>query len=205
MKIVSTKPDLGKATVLLLISICSVFTQVQAATVQSFGEAKQARQPNILLIVADDLGYSDLGAYGGEIETPHLDQLASDGGITLTNFNAATTCSPTRSMLMSGTYNHQAGLGAMAEWTAENQRNQPGYEGYLNDRVVALPMLLRDVLPIGITGIVIAAYFSAIMSTAVSSLIASSGNFVNDILEKTVIKKFSSESSQFEREDIKIL
>jgi len=144
MKIVSTKPDLGKATVLLLISICSVFTQVQAATVQSFGEAKQARQPNILLIVADDLGYSDLGAYGGEIETPHLDQLASDGGITLTNFNAAPTCSPTRSMLMSGTYNHQAGLGAMAEWTAENQRNQPGYEGYLNERVVALPMLLRD-------------------------------------------------------------
>ena len=102
------------------------------------------KPPNILLIVADDLGYSDLGSFGGEIDTPNLDQLASNGGITLTNFHAAPTCSPTRSMIMSGTYNHRAGLGAMAEWTADNQRGQPGYEGYLNDKVVALPALLRD-------------------------------------------------------------
>jgi arylsulfatase A-like enzyme len=102
------------------------------------------KSPNVLLIVADDLGYSDLGSYGGEIETPNLDQLASNGGIKLTNFHAAPTCSPTRSMIMSGTYNHRAGLGAMAEWTAANQRNQPGYEGFLNDKVVALPTLMRD-------------------------------------------------------------
>ncbi|WP_370552002.1 sulfatase-like hydrolase/transferase [Haliea sp. E1-2-M8] len=77
-------------------------------------------RPNILLIVADDLGYSDLGSFGGEIQTPHLDQLAAEG-MRLTNFHAAPSCSLTRSMIMSGTYNHQAGLGAMAEWTAPNQ------------------------------------------------------------------------------------
>src|SRR5210317_978219 len=144
MKIIRIKPDLRKAAVLLLITTFSVCTQVKAATTETVGEVQQAIHPNILLIVADDLGYSDLGSYGGEIQTPHLDQLASDGGITLTNFHAAPTCSPTRSMLMSGTYNHVAGLGAMAEWAADNKRNQPGYEGYLNDRVVALPTLLRD-------------------------------------------------------------
>ncbi len=101
-------------------------------------------KPNILLIVADDLGYSDIGSFGGEIATPNLDELASDGGSKLTNFHVAPTCSPTRSMLMSGTYNHLAGLGAMAEWVADNQRDKPGYEGYLNDRVAPLPALLKD-------------------------------------------------------------
>ncbi len=102
------------------------------------------KRPNILLIVADDLGYSDLGVYGGEISTPTLDQLAIEGGLQLTNFHAGPTCSPTRSMIMSGTYNHLAGLGAMAEWVADNQRDQAGYEGYLNDRVAALPDLLKE-------------------------------------------------------------
>ncbi|MFT5767818.1 MAG: arylsulfatase A-like enzyme [Halioglobus sp.] len=144
MRTIRVKSDLKKIAVLFLIVTLSTCTQVIAATTKSVGEAQQERRPNILLIVADDLGYSDLGSYGGEIQTPNLDKLASDGGITLTNFHAAPTCSPTRSMIMSGTYNHMAGLGAMAEWTADNQRNQPGYEGFLNDRVVALPRLLRD-------------------------------------------------------------
>ncbi|MBU2979996.1 arylsulfatase [Alteromonas sp. C1M14] len=102
------------------------------------------KKPNILLIVADDMGYSDLGVFGSEIQTPNLDALAQDGGVQLTNFHSAPTCSPTRSMLMSGTYNHVAGLGAMAEWMADNQRGQPGYEGYLNDRVAPLPALMKD-------------------------------------------------------------
>ncbi|WOJ91941.1 arylsulfatase [Congregibacter variabilis] len=100
-------------------------------------------RPNILLVIADDLGYSDLGSFGGEISTPNLDELAREG-IRLVNFHAGPTCSPTRSMIMSGTYSHRAGLGAMAEWTAENQKGQPGYEGFLNHRVAALPALLRD-------------------------------------------------------------
>lgn len=106
------------------------------------GAAAQ-RRPNILLIVADDLGYTDIGAFGGEIATPNLDALAREG-VRLAQFYSAPTCSPTRSMLMSGTDNHLAGLGNMFEELRENQRGRPGYEGYLNDHVVALPELLRD-------------------------------------------------------------
>ena len=101
------------------------------------------KKPNILLIVVDDLGYADLGVFGGEINTPTIDALAS-GGTLLTNFHAASVCSPTRSMLLSGTDNHLAGLGTMAEGLAPNQKGKPGYEGYLNFRVVSLPTLLRD-------------------------------------------------------------
>ena len=92
-------------------------------------EAQQPR-PNILLIVVDDMGYSDVGAFGGEIETPHIDALADDG-IRMTNFYVGPTCSPTRSMLMSGNDNHVAGLGNMNEALTPNQVGQPGYEGYV--------------------------------------------------------------------------
>ncbi|QIO09349.1 arylsulfatase [Acinetobacter lanii] len=100
-------------------------------------------QPNILLIVADDLGFSDLGAFGGEIKTPHLDAIAEQG-LRLTNFHTASTCSPTRSMLLSGTDHHLAGLGSMAESIRPEQQGKLGYEGYLNDQVAALPELLHD-------------------------------------------------------------
>lgn len=106
------------------------------------GAAVAAEQPNILLILADDLGYSDLGAYGGEIATPNLDQLAANG-LQLTNMYAAPTCSPTRAMLMSGTDNHLAGLGTMAESLQPFQRGKPGYEGYLNERSHSIAELLR--------------------------------------------------------------
>jgi hypothetical protein len=72
--------------------------------------AQQGKRPNILLIVADDMGYSDLGCYGGEINTPVLDNLASQG-LRCTNFYVSPTCSVTRSMLLTGTDNHIAGLG----------------------------------------------------------------------------------------------
>ena len=98
---------------------------------------------NILLIVADDLGFSDLGAFGGEIHTPHLDAIAQEG-LRFTNFHTASTCSPTRAMLLSGTDHHLAGLGSMAESIRPEQQGQPGYEGFLNDQVAALPELLHD-------------------------------------------------------------
>ncbi|XOV73867.1 MAG: arylsulfatase [Verrucomicrobiota bacterium] len=107
------------------------------------GEATSSSRPNILLIVADDLAYTDIGAFGGEIHTPNLDALAR-AGVRFTQFYSAPTCSPTRSMLLSGMDNHQAGLGNMAEDLRENQKGHPGYEGYLNMRVAALPELLRE-------------------------------------------------------------
>lgn len=105
--------------------------------------AQPASHPNILLIVADDLGYSDLGVFGSEIQTPNLDSIAHEGRI-LSNFYVSPTCSPTRSILLSGTDNHLAGLGSMAEELAPEQEGQPGYEGVLADRVAPLPALLRD-------------------------------------------------------------
>lgn len=102
-------------------------------------------QPNILLIVADDLGFSDIGAYGSEIRTPNLDALAADG-VLLTNFHSGPTCGPTRAMLMSGIDHHRAGVGTNAAslMRVPELRGRPGYEGFLNDRVVTFAKLLQD-------------------------------------------------------------
>lgn len=94
--------------------------------------------PNILLLVADDLGYTDLGCYGGDIETPHIDSLAKTG-IRFTNFHTAPMCSPTRAMLLSGTYSHIAGIGRQ-----NLESGVYGYEGHLTNRVVPLPALLKE-------------------------------------------------------------
>lgn len=120
--------------IFLLLAVLSLSLPVQAS-------AADGKRPNFLVIVADDLGFSDLGAFGGEIETPNLDKLAL-AGLRLTGFHSAPTCSPTRSMLLSGTDNHRAGLGAMAELIAPNQKGQPGFEGYLSPNVASLAELL---------------------------------------------------------------
>lgn len=87
------------------------------------------QRPNFVVIVADDMGFSDLGAFGGEISTPNLDAIAARG-VRLTNFHTAPTCSPTRAMLLTGQDPHQVGLGAMAEMPLPGPRPR-GYEGYL--------------------------------------------------------------------------
>ena len=102
----------------------------------------QDNRPNILLIVADDLGYSDIGSFGGEIATPTLDDLANEG-LQLTNFHVLPSCSPTRSVLLSGMDNHRAGLGTMGELTTPEMEGHPGYAGYLNFEVAALPEVLK--------------------------------------------------------------
>ncbi|QEH38948.1 Arylsulfatase [Aquisphaera giovannonii] len=98
-----------------------------------------AERPNILLILADDMGYSDLGCYGGEIRTPAIDGLAA-GGVRLTQFYNGSRCCPTRASLLTGLYAHQAGVGDM---TADEGPNRPGYRGHLNDRCVTIPEVLR--------------------------------------------------------------
>ncbi|CAH2354250.1 hypothetical protein CLIB1423_15S01948 [[Candida] railenensis] len=106
----------------------------------------EGKKPNFLIIVADDLGFTDLSAFGGEIHTPNLKKLG-DRGIRFTDFHTASACSPTRSMLFSGTDNHIAGLGQMAEFVNRHPQTfggKPGYEGYLNERVAALPEILQD-------------------------------------------------------------
>jgi arylsulfatase len=103
----------------------------------------EAKRPNIVIILADDMGFADMGSFGSEIKTPHLDSLAKDG-VRFTNFYTNASCSPTRSVLLSGVDTHQNGLGNMDEWTAPNQWGVDGYEGYLNNRVTTLPQLLKD-------------------------------------------------------------
>jgi arylsulfatase len=105
-------------------------------------EPSGGKRPNFLVIVADDLGFSDVGAFGGEIDTPCLDQLAF-AGLRFTDFHSAPACSPTRSMLLTGTDHHIAGIGTMLE-VAPEFRGARGYEGYLNERVVTVTELLRD-------------------------------------------------------------
>lgn len=124
-------------TTLFRLSCATAITAMATVT-----QAEDTR-PNILILIADDMGFSDVGAFGSEIETPTIDQLASDG-MLFTNFHVGASCSPTRTMLISGVDNHLAGLGNMLEIQADNQFGKPGYEGHLNDKVVALPRLLRD-------------------------------------------------------------
>jgi arylsulfatase len=100
-------------------------------------------RPNILLIVADDLGYSDIGAFGSEIATPNIDALAAEG-IALTQFHVSPNCGPTRGSLMTGVDPHRAGMGGNHEVAAANQKGKPGYEGHLRKDVVTIAELLRD-------------------------------------------------------------
>ena len=105
-----------------------------------------SEKPNILIIMADDLGFSDLGCYGSEISTPTIDSLAK-AGFVFSNFHSAPTCSPTRAMLLTGVDHHRAGMGNMYEFlaSAPEQQGQPGYEGYLTNSVVTIAEVLKTV------------------------------------------------------------
>jgi arylsulfatase A-like enzyme len=117
------RPTSSIAAALLTIACC-----VAAVVVN----AEQGDAPNILLIVADDLGFSDLGCYGGEIETPNLDRLA-DGGLRLTQFYTTGRCCPSRAGLLTGLYPHRVGLGHMTQ-----DIDQPGYRGRLAEGVMTI-------------------------------------------------------------------
>ena len=97
-----------------------------------------AKPPNIVLIMADDMGYSDIGCYGGEIKTPVLDQLAANG-LRYTQFYNTSRCCPTRAALISGLYSHQTGMGLM-----EGDRGWPAYRGVINKRCVTIPEALKS-------------------------------------------------------------
>ena len=130
----------------LIVSLTTV-TLIGFSSWKKSSQAKSDRTsnkpPNIVLLIADDMGYSDIKPYGGEISTPNIDALAKEG-MMFTNFHAMPSCSPSRAVILSGVDNHLAGFGNMGEHLASNQKGKPGYEGYLNDRVVALPTLLKE-------------------------------------------------------------
>ena len=126
-------------------SNCVLASALLALCLATAANAQSDSRPNIVLILADDLGFSDLGAYGGEIRTPNLDALAREG-VRLTNYHTGATCGPTRAMLMTGVDHHRAGLGINAASLRRmpELRTRPGYEGLLNDSVVTVSSLLGN-------------------------------------------------------------
>jgi arylsulfatase A-like enzyme len=122
--------------------IASIFLVLISCSQQRDNAVKK---PNILLIVADDLGFSDIGPFGGNIQTPTLNQLGKES-MLFSNFHVMPTCSPTRSALLTGNDNHVAGLGIMSEmdYPALHNLMLPGYSGALSNQVVTIPELLKD-------------------------------------------------------------
>ncbi len=114
-----------------------------AACSQKQSQEMPATRPNILIIVADDLGFSDIGPFGGNINTPVLDQFSKEG-MLFSNFYVLPTCSPTRSALLTGNDNHVAGVGIMSEVSYPAVANLPGYSGHLNNQVVTISELLEE-------------------------------------------------------------
>jgi len=122
----------------MAFAVC--FAAIRPAQAQ--GAKAPADQPNIVILLADDWGFSDVGAFGSEIATPHIDALAK-AGMRFSNFHVAGSCSPTRAMLMTGVMNHRAGLGNMPETIPDEHRGKPGYDTVMNHRVVTIAELLK--------------------------------------------------------------
>lgn len=130
-----------RRTLLFISSAVSLYS-ILAMVPQAAGAADR---PNIVIIMVDDMGFSDIGCYGAETETPHLDQLASDG-VRFTQFYNTGRCCPTRAALLTGLYPHQAGVGHMT-----GDHGYPSYQGHLNDRCMTIAEGLKP-----------AGYFTAI-------------------------------------------
>jgi len=116
----------------------AIVTAVLPSATAALGADKPAR-PNIVLIMADDMGYSDIGCYGGEIRTPNIDALAR-GGLRFTQFYNTSRCCPTRATLLTGLWSHQAGMGGMVK---AGKNAPPAYQGYLNNQCVTIAEALR--------------------------------------------------------------
>ncbi|GBU09985.1 arylsulfatase [Gammaproteobacteria bacterium] len=127
---------------IVLLSILSVFSGglAQQSQADNLGD-NLAAAPNIVVIIVDDMGYSDISPFGGEIATPNL-QVLADEGIRMNRFYTAPMSAPARAMLMTGNSNQQAGMGAM--WWYENTFGADGYELRLTDRVVTMPERFKD-------------------------------------------------------------
>ncbi|MFT5571626.1 MAG: arylsulfatase A-like enzyme [Cryomorphaceae bacterium] len=100
-------------------------------------------RPNIVVILADDLGYSDIASYGSEISTPNLDRLAQQG-LRFSSYYTSASCAPTRAMLLTGVDSHRAGVANIAEALTPEQAHSPFYRGSLNQNVVTIATLLKD-------------------------------------------------------------
>jgi arylsulfatase len=132
--------------VLTFLLVAAMATSCQNKTTDKEKSPEgDASKPNVLLIVADDLGFSDIAPYGGNINTPVLSTLSKEA-VLFSNFHVLPTCSPTRSAMLTGNDNHVAGIGIMHEmdYPALHALNLPGYSGGLSKQVVTIPEVLRE-------------------------------------------------------------
>jgi arylsulfatase A-like enzyme len=121
------------------ISAClAALLCASAPLCEIFAQPPSQPRPNILIVLADDLGWSDLGCYGGEIKTPNIDKLAA-GGIRFTQFYTSTRCCPSRASLLTGLYPHQAGVGLMT-----GDQGRPGYRGSLQPHCATFAQVLKS-------------------------------------------------------------
>jgi arylsulfatase A-like enzyme len=126
-----------KKLILPFLAVTSIFLFVFFKADSQKDVKVKAKRPNIILILADDLGYSDIGCYGGEINTPNLDFLAKNG-LRYKQFYNTSRCCPTRASLLTGLYNQQAGIGKMTD-----AEDEPGYQGHITDNAVTLAEVLK--------------------------------------------------------------
>ncbi len=122
----------------LSFSLCLVVGIASASAA-----AQEQSRPNVIIVLVDDMGYSDIGCYGGEIDTPNLDKLA-EGGLRFTQFYNSGRCCPTRASLMTGLHPHQVGIGHMTEPPERPVGVTGAYQGFLNDDCVTIAQVLKS-------------------------------------------------------------
>ena len=127
----------------LVFTLTAMVSWFIVSSVLGASDDQPAPRPNIVIILVDDMGFSDIGCYGGEIETPNLDRMAATG-LRFTQFYNSGRCCPTRASLMTGLHPHQVGIGHMTA-----PPNQPlgitgPYQGYLNDHCITIAQLLQS-------------------------------------------------------------
>lgn len=136
-----------KPTIQLLMALAfaTVINSCKNQPEENSQSSASAAKPNVLIIVGDDLGYTDVAPFGGNIATPTLDALSNEG-VRFSNFHVLPTCSPTRSALLTGNDNHVAGMGIMSEasYPALDALQLPGYAGYLSNQVTTIPEVLSQ-------------------------------------------------------------
>ena len=128
--------------ILFTILSISCFKNACAQTDSTQADSAIAK-PNIVLILVDDSGLMDFGAFGGEAKTPHIDKLAT-GGMMFTNLHASPVCSPSRAMLLTGSDSHLTGVANLPEMLPEEYQGKPGYGGVLNDKVQTIATRLKE-------------------------------------------------------------
>lgn len=132
-------PSMRIRPLLQAFALASIGWVLSSLTFTAHAQGASPRsRPNVILILADDMGFSDVGCYGGEVRTPNIDRLAAEG-VRFTQFYNMARCCPTRAALLTGLYPHQVGIGAMNQ-----DLGKPAYRGELNDRCVTLAEVLRD-------------------------------------------------------------